>query len=217
VGRIKLKGNPNRLVLNRVQSFLYATSDNSDLVDVIDTNSNQVIASVRTTAPKGLMTNLDRYHGSAPNSLAIAPDDKTLYVSNGETNSIAVVQLIGSAPKVIGLVPTGFYPNSVSLSRDGKRVYVCNGRSATGPDPTSGEQATNDYILQLHHASLLSFPVPPLEILKRLTAQVAVNNSFLREPNPRDDSLMRELRHRIRHIIYTIKENRTYDQCRVRD
>jgi YVTN family beta-propeller protein len=66
VGRIKLKGNPNRLVLNRAQSFLYATSDNSDLVDVIDTNSNQVIASVRTTAPKGLMTNLDRYHGSAP-------------------------------------------------------------------------------------------------------------------------------------------------------
>jgi YVTN family beta-propeller protein len=212
VGRIKLKGNPNRLVLNRAQSFLYATSDNSDLVDVIDTNSNQVIASVRTTAPKGLMTNLDRYHGSAPNSLAIAPDDKTLYVSNGETNSIAVVQLTGSAPKVIGLVPTGFYPNSVSLSRDGKRVYVCNGRSATGPDPTSGKQATNDYILQLHHASLLSFPVPPLEILKRLTAQVAVNNSFLREPNPRDDSLMRELRHRIRHIIYIIKENRTYDQ-----
>ena len=212
VGRIKLKGNPNRLVLNRAQSLLYATSDNSDLVDVIDTNSNQVIASVRTTAPKGLMTNLDRYHGSAPNSLAIAPDDKTLYVSNGETNSIAVVQLIGSAPKVIGLVPTGFYPNSVSLSRDGKRVYVCNGRSATGPDPTSGKQATNDYILQLHHASLLSFPVPPLEILKRLTAQVAVNNSFLREPNPRDDSLMRELRHRIRHIIYIIKENRTYDQ-----
>ena len=115
-----------------------------------------------------------------------------------------MVQLTGSAPKVIGLVPTGFYPNSVSLSRDGKRVYVCNGRSATGPDPTSGKQATNDYILQLHHASLLSFPVPRLEILKRLTAQVAVNNSFLPEPNPRDDSLMRELRHRIRHIIYTI-------------
>jgi DNA-binding beta-propeller fold protein YncE len=212
VGRIKLKGNPNRMVFNHRQSLLYAASDNSDLVDVIDTDFNRVVASVRTTAPEWLMTNLKRYRGSAPNSLAISPDDKALYVTNGETNSIAVVQLTGPAPKVIGLVPTGFYPNSVSLSRDGKQIYVCNGRSPTGPDPTSSNRTTNDYILQLHHSSLLSFPVPQRQILTRLTNQVALNNSFFRGSGRRDESVMSQLRHRIRHIIYVIKENRSYDQ-----
>ena len=212
IGRIKLKGNPNRMVLDRTQSLLYVACDNSDLVDVIDTNSNRVVTSVRSTAPEWLMTNLKRYRGSAPNSLAIAPDNRTLYVTNGETNSIAVVQLTGSAPKVIGLIPTGFYPHSVSLSSDGKRLYVCNGRSVTGPDPTSSKRGTNDYILQLHHSSLLSFPVPRRETLRRLTNRVAHNNLIFHSSNSRDQSVMSQLQHRIRHIIYIIKENRSYDQ-----
>ena len=212
VGRIRLKGNPNRMVLNRTQNILYAASDNSDLVDLIDTNSNRILASVRTTVPPDLMVNLKRYRGSAPNSLSLAPDERTLYVTNGGTNSIAVIRLTGSAPKVVGLIPTGFYPNSVSLSRDGRQLYVCNGRSPTGPDPTSSNQATNDYILQLQRSSLLSLSVPSNGALRGLTNQVAINNSFLRSPRPQDQSIMRQLRKRIRHIIYVIKENRSYDQ-----
>jgi DNA-binding beta-propeller fold protein YncE len=210
VGRIKVNGNPNRMILNRSQNLLYVTCDNGDLLYVIDSNSNRVIASVCTTAPDGLMSGLRRYRGSAPNSLCLAPDEKTLFVTNGGTNSIAVVRLTEPIPQVIGLIPTGFYPNSVSTSRDGKNLYVCTGRSATGPDPTSGDRATNDYILQLLRSSLL--PVPDPGTLQRLTKQVAANNSLVAGSDSRDKRVMEELRHRIRHIIYVIKENRSYDQ-----
>ena len=166
VARIKVNGNPNRMVLDRAGRYLFVAEDNSDSVDIIDTQSNKVAKSIKIAGSSELVPDrLLHYRGLSPNSLALSSDERTLYVTEGGINSIAVVDLFsgsssgalakeealakgesspeGSAkgkspvlqPKVVGLIPTTFYPNSVAVSGDGQRLYVVNGKSLTGPNP----------------------------------------------------------------------------------
>jgi hypothetical protein len=130
----------------------------------------------------------------------------------------------GAHGAVIGLVPTGWYPTSVSFSSDGKYTYVVNAKSITGPNPgnchgnvATGRSAaacasTNQYNLQLIKGGLQSFPTPSVSQLASLTEQVAANNHYRRTVSSKDESTMAALRQKIQHVIYIIKENRTYDQ-----
>jgi YVTN family beta-propeller protein len=227
--RIKIAGNPNKMLLNRDQSRLFVTADNSDSVVIIDTQTNRILETLSTVAPAGLIAHLKSYTGSAPNSLALSPDERTLYVTNGGSNSVAVIRLGrgGSRSRVTGLLPTGWYPNSVSVNRDGRMLYIVNGKSVPGPNrdlhlkvktkeshpgPAVTVNSRNQYILQMEKAGFLSVPVPAQESLDRLTRMVAENNSFDMKSTPADAIVLRELRKRIKHVIYIIKENRTYDQ-----
>ncbi|MGA8657816.1 MAG: YncE family protein [Chthoniobacterales bacterium] len=216
--RIKIDGNPNKLILDRSQSRLYVAADNSDDVSVVDTGSNQVVGKIHTVGPDWLLWKVRPYHGAAPNSLALSPDSRVLYVTNGGLNSVAVVRLDFNSLKVVGLVPTGFYPNAVSVSGDGQTLYVVNGKSVTGPNLTylpktsPTRDAGNQYILQLEKSSLLSFPVPDFGSLEQLTLTVAANNSLIIRPHSKDARVMKQLQERIKHVIYIVKENRTYDQ-----
>jgi DNA-binding beta-propeller fold protein YncE len=218
VTRIKVAGNPNKLILDTAQANLYVAEDNSDQIDVISTSSNSVVSSIPTAGPKSVISDLNIYHGIIPNSLAISPDGKTLYVTNGGTNSLAVVNLAQSPATVVGLVPTGYYPSAVSVSQDGKTLYVVNAKSVTGPDPgyfpknTPAENASNQYIEKQEKSSLLSFPVPNIGTLAYLTRIVAQNDGFNQAVSGHDEAIMAQLRQRIKHVIYIIKENRTYDQ-----
>ncbi len=72
-------------------------------------------------------------------------------------------------------------------------------------------RASNQYQFQLEHASLVSAPVPTEDELERLTRLVAQNNFYSAE-NGTDRAAMNFLRHRIKHVIYVVKENRTFDQ-----
>jgi len=135
VSRIPLPGNPTRLVLDKAQTRLYVALDNSDEVAVIDTRRNQVIETVKTAAPAGLLAPV--MPGASPNSLTFSPDGRTLYVTNGGTNSVAVLSMLPDGRlRVSGLIPTGWYPNSVSVSADGKTLYVVNSKSNTGASPS---------------------------------------------------------------------------------
>jgi DNA-binding beta-propeller fold protein YncE len=214
ISRIKVKGNPNKMILNRAQNLLFAAEDNSDTVDVINTQTNQIVQTISTTGPQWVLWNVRRYHGSIPNSLALSPDERVLYVTNGGTNSVAVVGLSPTKSEVVGLLPTGFYPTAVSVSGDGRTLYVVNGKSPTGPNPGwyAENHASNQYVEELEQSGLLSFPVPDFFTLFRLTLTVANNDSFLSVPQIRDEILMSQLRRRIKHVIYIVKENRTYDQ-----
>jgi DNA-binding beta-propeller fold protein YncE len=125
---------------------------------------------------------------------------------------------------LIGLIPTGWYPGSVSLSADGRHMYIINALSSAGPNPEGCRSNlepspsckdgvnTNQYIMQLRLGGLLSMPLPDAKDLKRLTRQVLYNNSVLEKGSPDDLALMRFLRKHIKHVIYIVKENRTYDQ-----
>jgi DNA-binding beta-propeller fold protein YncE len=224
LARIPVKGNPNRMVLNRAGSRLYVASDNADVVSVIDTVDDRIVHVIRTIAPASLIAPGAYYHGVAPNSLALSPDERRLYVTNGGENAVAILRLRPGAPRVIGLFPTGYWPNSVSVSADGKMLYVVNGKSIPGPNATycadnhydparhAHCSAGNQYILQLSKAGFLTLPTPSTHDLAELTRTVAANDHLYVRENTEDERLMGALRQRIRHIIYIVRENRTYDQ-----
>jgi hypothetical protein len=113
--------------------------------------------------------------GANPNSLALSPDNRTLYVTGGGTNAVAALDLdANGAGRVRGLIPTGWYPNAVSTSADGKYLYIANAKSMPGPN--SGNCRGD-----------IEAPGIP-------------------------DCTMAALRTHIKHLIYIVKENRTYDQ-----
>ena len=229
--RILVKGNPGKMVLNRSQSRLYVAVGNADALVTISTNSNQVISRVNTSAPAGLLTGQGNFpKGSNPNSVALSPDEKTAYVTNAGTNNVAIIRL-GEEPFVAGLIPTDWQPNSSSASPDGKTLYVVNGKSNTGPNRlncrfinaggnygsacmslSAQNGSGNNYAWQNMHGSLLVTPVPSGNDLQQLTRLVAQNNGFNLRLSRRDVATMRFLRDHIKHVIYIIKENRTYDQ-----
>jgi len=216
VTRIQVAGNPNKMILDKAQSFLYVAEDNSDLVDVIDTSSNTLTQSVTASAPaKFEFDSALRYHGNAPNSLAFSPDGKTLYITLAGTNALSVIRGLPFNPEVVGLIPTNFVPNAVTLSSDGKQIYVANGKDVTGPNPgltRLNTQDPNQYVFALQKSSLLTLPVPSASELASLTSQVARNNYFTAKLDPTGAALMKGLQQRIKHVIYLVKENRTYDQ-----
>ena len=124
---------------------------------------------------------------------------------------------------IVGLIPTGFYPNSVSTSADGKLLYIVNGKSAAGPNPqnchplnsteTVSCYAANQYMYQITKAGFQVVPAPNDTELGELTRTVIFDNDHIRfRVTPEDSATMAALRTNIRHVIYIIKENRTYDQ-----
>lgn len=229
-GRIRVQGSPNKMVLNRAQTRLFVASDFADVVTVIDTGNNQVLATVPTLAPSWLLTPAQaRYKGASPNALALSPDEKTLYVTNRGSNSLAAIALDGPAPAVRALLPTGWAPSAVQVAPDGRFLYVVNAKTPPGPNrgncrgKLSAEGACkiagspvrfqpNQYVLNLTGSTLLSMPVPDAAFAPGLTRQVARNNDFDRLPTAAQARTIAALRGKIHHIIYVIKENRTYDQ-----
>jgi YVTN family beta-propeller protein len=234
LARIKVAGNPNRMLLDHAGRYLYVTEDNSDSVDLIDTQSNKVVKTMKVAGPEELLPErFLHYRGFSPNSLALSPDEHTLYVTDGGVNCVAVIDLFAGSsskenksaessakgnglplqPKVAGLIPTTFYPNCVSVSADGQRLFVVNGKSQTGPNPGYFDRKNpNQYVLELLRSSLLTIPVPTKDQLVETTKAVAENDLFSAKPPDSDRFLMAILHHRIKHIIYIVKENRTYDQ-----
>jgi DNA-binding beta-propeller fold protein YncE len=233
--RIHVPGQPNKLILNNAQSRLFVALDNADAVAMIDTQSNRLMSKIQTIAPKKIFPNPANLHGASPNNLAISSDDQTLYVTNSGTNSVAVVSLAGdttsadkraSGGQITALIPTAWYPTAVSLSRDESTLYVVNGKSMPGPNPkacidtayVNGEYTCysyNQYLYQTMQASLATIPMPQGSDLGRLTRQVARNNHFISSPTREtssDGDLMGYLHGKIHHVIYVVKENKTYDQ-----
>lgn len=223
--RIAVTGNPNRLLLNRDATRLFVTADNADRVYVIDTATDKIVSSIGVGAPAGWGANA-HLPGAAPNGLALSPDEHTLYVTEGGINAVGIVRLDG-APQLVGLVPTAWQPNSVSVSVDGRMLFVANGKSPAGPNPRNCRPATaktafcteadqhrvpNQYVWQLTTGGVTAIAVPDPDTLKRLTAITADNNGFREVTSAEDARLMAELRKRIRHVIYIVRENRTYDQ-----
>jgi DNA-binding beta-propeller fold protein YncE len=234
--RIEVKGQPTRLALNPQQTRLYVAESSSDAVAAISTKSHKVLEEIGTTAPKWAFANEAGFKGSIPNSVTVSPDGGWLYVTNGGANSVAVIQLASDGSEtgksqIVGLIPTGWYPNSASVSADGSMLYVVNGKSNAGPNPQgcrdkgslsigngigpgaeSACSAANQYVWQLTKAGFLSLPIPHGEALEDLTEQVAKNNHYSATANGEDAEMMAFLRDKIKHVIYIVRENRTYDQ-----
>lgn len=234
IARIKVDGNALGMTLDAAQSRLYVAQDNADQVSVIDTGSNTVVARIDARAPTGLIAG-PKYTGAATFGVSLSPDGNTLYAVNAGANSIAVIPLTGpNAGTVAGLIPTAYEPHDIAFSPDGSWMYIVNGKNATGPNPAhlygntarltsinypggnaaaaAASNAANQYQFQLERASLVSAPVPQAADLPALTAKVAQNDGYSVPPVANDAAVMSFLRNHIQHVIYIVKENRTYDQ-----
>ncbi len=211
ITRISVGVQPNKILLSPDQNLLYVANGDSDSVSVIDTNSDKVVQTISLSRPK------EKYKGANPNSLALSPKADTLYVTLGGENAVAVVNL--KTGRVAGRIPTGWYPNSVSVSLDGKKLYVVNAKSTSGPNPSNGQTTAaglarnttyrNDYDWALEKAGVAVIPVPNTSNLAALSVRVDQNNGFA---NRLPDRMLTFLRRKIKHIVYIVKENRTYDQ-----
>jgi len=132
--RIKLGGQPVAFAARGAR--LYVALDNADRVAVLDARSGRIVEQILAAAPAGAAPGLTRYGGAGVNSLALSPDGRRLYVTEGGANDVAVIDL--GAPGVsgvAGLIPTGWYPTAVAVRPDGRQLYVVNGKSNTGPVP----------------------------------------------------------------------------------
>jgi YVTN family beta-propeller protein len=237
ISRIKLDGNALGMTLDASQSKLYVAQDNADQVAVIDTATNTVITKIDARAPAGLLIDNEQT-GAATFAVALSRDGNTLYAVNAGANSVAVIPLTGqNANRVIGLIPTAYEPHDITFSADGKWMYIVNGKSVTGPNPghlasntgslgvpqgapplpenvaaAAAARASNQYQFQLESASLVSAPVPTPADLSNLTEEVTRNNFYSSGYVAKDAAVMQFLRDRIKHVIYIVKENRTFDQ-----
>jgi hypothetical protein len=215
--------------------------DNADQVAVIDTASNLVVAKIDARAPAGILAGSHGeggddganapYTGVATFAVTLSRDGGTLYAVNAGANSVAVIPLRGGhAYNVTGLIPTAYEPHDITFSADGSWMYIINGKSVTGPNPlhlasattnmtsisngpalAAASRASNQYQFQLERASLVTAPVPSQDDLESLTKLVAANN-FYGPENGHDRAVMNFLSDKIKHIIYIVKENRTFDQ-----
>src|SRR5438270_584261 len=228
IGRIKTRGQPGKMILNSAQTALFAVADNSDSVVIVDTAKDQIRAEIKTIAPAGMLTGRSGFKGANPTGLALSDDEKMLYVTNGGTNSIAVIQLDRELDdgRVVGLIPTEWYPNAVSISRDMRYLYVANAKSPAGPNPGACRNTfytvsaddrpcalAQQYVWQLEKGSLQVVPLPSPAELKELTLLTARNNHFsMPSQGAENQKLFSFLRSKVRHVIYIVKENRSYDQ-----
>ena len=213
ITRIAVGDQPNKILLSSNQRRLYVANGNSDSVSVIDTNRDRTVRTISLARPR------EKYKGSNPNALALDPDQEArLYVSLGGENAIAVVDLEDNV--VIGRIPTAWYPTSVTVSADNHKLFVVNLKDNAGPNPSGGRStvagqarnttARNEYILALQKAGISTIPTPRNNRLKSLSRRVDRNNGF--NQRRRTHPTMRFLQKKIKHVVYVIKENRTYDQ-----
>ena len=219
LGHLTTGGHPTSLALSPDGSRLYVANATSDTVSAVDTLTDHVVATINLSPyPKAPM-------GSMPDAVVSSPDGTTLYVANGGNNDVAVVDARSFA--IRGLIPTAWFPSALAISPDGRFLYVANMKGlGAGPDPRgpNPERPTPDqqYVANLARGTLSVIEAPDRQQLASYTAQVVKNNGFdetlrimTRLPRdtaphaiprrPGDPSL-------IKHVIYIIKENRTYDQ-----
>jgi YVTN family beta-propeller protein len=219
VKSISVGVHPSGLTARADGRFVYVANANSDTVSVIDPRSDQVVETISCRPAARLP------FGSGANALTLSKDEGTLYVANGTNNCLAVVRLGSSeretqASRVVGLIPTGWYPSAVQRSPDGGRLAVANVKghgSLSQPRPVEKGKNSHD-----HLGSVSLIPPPDDALLGRYTTQVNANNRLaqslagLEKPRLNLAPVPVPARHGepsvFQHVIYIIKENRTYDQ-----
>lgn len=206
---------PTDLVLDEARSRLYVANSNSDSVSIIDTRSHTVIGTI------SLQPFARKTAGVAPEALALSGDGQRLYVACAGINAVAVVALRRPSPVIEGLIPTGWYPNHIALSPDGNYLAVST-MLGVGSGYREGQSMNKRYV-HANRGTLHVIPIPEPNQLAAYTTAVAENNrvplnrATLPPPLPPSNKpLPVPLRagdpSPIQHIVYIVKENRSYDQ-----
>ena len=224
VQRIAVEDHPNEMVMSPDGTRLFVANANRNSVSVIDLDAG------KTTETLVATLSADAPPGNTPNSLALSADGSRLFVSNANINALSVWDVAGQGrARSLGFIPVGWYPTAVRLTADGTRLLVANGKGVisdsnrNGPRPGYDPDApTPDYIGGLFDGTVSFINLPGDDFEKRMEAWTA--RAFAcRPPQAEDVFTAEELQGHpiplqpgqpspITHVIYVVKENRTYDQ-----
>ena len=205
-GQFAAGRHPSALLLDRNGSRLFVTSASTDRVAVIDTKTRKIVAELRDEPPGGVT------EGSTPNALVLSVDERQLYVAEADANAVAVFDLASNT--LSGRMPTGWYPAALAVVDTS--IVVANGKgrgthaNPDGPGPRvslehqgSGKNGT---------LGQLSGTMTVFGSADVSSGSLAKTSTRVAHANGWDQP---DARHRFppfEHVIYVIRENRTYDQ-----
>ena len=188
-----------------------------DTLSILDAATGDVVDTAWTKR-----TPADLY-GAMPNALAFSSDGERLYVCNGAQNAVAVMDWEPEergGTKLLGLIPVGWHPGAVVVDPARQRLAVANIKGLpVKPKPRGASAGFNSHH---YHGSVSILPIPGDDDLPPLSERVARNMraGAIRDAlaPPRPGQPPRVIPERIgepsliEHVVYVIKENRTYDQ-----
>ncbi|HEY3391492.1 MAG TPA: bifunctional YncE family protein/alkaline phosphatase family protein [Lacipirellulaceae bacterium] len=192
----------------------------SDHLSVIDTKTDSIVATLwARPKPSDLLS-------ASPNAVVFAASGKRLYAANGAQNALAVFDFNPDEPeesKLRGLIPVGWYPGALAFYARRETIIAANIKGLPKrPQRSRSPRGAEGFNAHQYFGSLSIVPLPADDELPKLSETVAAN---LRQPRiadallpPRANQPLRPVPQRIgepsliRHVVYIIKENRTYDQ-----
>ena len=196
------------LALSPNGKFLVAANAGSDTLSVIDTRTDKIVETIFARQSPG-----DPF-GAQPNALVFDNSGKMLFVCNGTQNAVAVVQFDPGKSKLLGLIPAGWFPVAIVFDASREQIDVANLKGMNrGPGP---------FTIGQYYNTLSMIPVPSAKMLAKFTEMALADLRYpllaqARLP-ARANQPARPVPERagepgvFRHVIYIIKENRTYDQ-----
>lgn len=203
---------------------LFVSCGNDDKVLVLDAQSGAINERISTALTPNALP------GATPDAIAITPDGKTLFAANADNNAVCVVDVeTAGQSHVRGFIPTGWYPTALSVAPDGKRLFIGSGKGlGTRANPVKKLPINNivprdfEYIGKML-SGLISTVILPDEArlaayTKQVYANTPYNDSLIEKPTQAPPAGQSAIPSRlgdsspIKHILYVIKENRTYDQ-----
>ncbi|WP_321471773.1 alkaline phosphatase family protein [uncultured Paludibaculum sp.] len=201
---------PNGMAWDESHARLYVANNNDDSVTVIDTGANHVLRQIKVQPFAGVPS------GIAPTAAALSTDGKRLFVACGGINAVAVIDT--ASGHIDGLIPTGWYPSGLALSSDGKRLAIT---SMLGVGSGFAEKPERRFV-HSYRGTVHVVDLPDAPQLASYTRAVADNNHLpltsvaasAVPPNRTPKAVPERAGDAslIEHIVYIVKENRTYDQ-----
>lgn len=215
-GWITVGRHPSALLLNRSGTRLFAASASTDRVTVVDTKTRKLVAELRDEPPGGPI------EGSTPNALLLSPDETRLFVAEADANAVAVFDVSSATADIptpatdhlAGRIPTGWYPASLALV-DG-RLLVANAKgSGTHANPDGpGPRASLEHQGSGKNGTLgqLTGTLSVIDATHLDTAALETFSKRVAHANGWDAGARANRFPAFEHVIYVIRENRTYDQ-----
>ena len=208
---------PSAMLLGGDDSRLYVASASTDRVLAIDTRTGAKVAELLDPPPTG------PGEGSTPNALALSRDGSRLYVAEADNNAVAVFTLsartrggtgasgAAGSDSLVGRIPVDWYPTALAIT-SGDSLLVLSakgGPPSANPDLFRKAESRNEWqytLGQLYGTIATIVAAEPGSALTSYSRRVAAANLWTaRVPSARAYPP-------IEHVIYVIKENRTYDQ-----
>jgi len=197
--RLRVGRHPSALAASR--SRLYVALAGSDRIAVVDLHTRKILNMFKNAAPGAPS------EGSTPNALALSEDGRTLYVAEADNNAVALFDV--ESGKLRGRIPTDWYPTAVASTHGA--LLVVNGKghgshaNPGGPIPGRRIAPPLEYALGQLNGTLRIVGHSDAAGLAKYTRRVAAANNW---------RAMRGARRYppFKHVVYIIKENRTYDQ-----